>query len=268
MKYPYTEIAIKAALRAGSILRESIGRVHVEHKGRIDLVTDADKASEQVIVGMIRTAFPNHAICAEESGETGSHEYRWYIDPLDGTTNYTHGVPIYAVSIGLAVGDAMLSGVVYLPATDELFVAEQGGGAFRNGVPIKVSQTEELLDALLVTGFPYSAHEKADNNLDHFGNFTVRCQGVRRLGSAAADSVRVAQGVLDGYWEVALNPWDMAAGALLVQEAGGKVTDLHGQPWTPRSGQLLATNGHLHTAMLEVLQLGKSGMAVRIGGRV
>jgi myo-inositol-1(or 4)-monophosphatase len=263
MRYSYTETAIAAALRAGSILREMQGRVEVEFKGVTNLVTKADRAAERAVLEIIRDTYPDHAVCAEESGAAGIHQCCWYIDPLDGTTNYAHGLPLYSVSIGVAENGQMLVGVIYVPASEELFVAERGGGAYRNGAPIKVSRNDTLMGSLLVTGFPYFTYEGSDNNLDHFGSFLVRSRAVRRLGSAALDLARLAQGAFDGYWEIYLYPWDMAAGALLVQEAGGTISDLRGEPWTPESHQILASNGHIHTAMLEVLKLGRSGMEVR-----
>jgi myo-inositol-1(or 4)-monophosphatase len=263
MSLSFLAVAMQAALQAGAIARNMIGQVNIEHKGRIDLVTDADKAAEREIVHILQGAFPQHAIAAEEGGDSGDNEYCWYIDPIDGTTNYAHGLPIYAVSIGLAKAEQLQCGVVYLPATDELFTAELGGGAMRNGVPLQVSGTKTLLDSLLVTGFPYTAHDNADNNLDHYGNFLTRCQGIRRTGSAAADLVRIAQGCFDGYWEAGLHPYDMAAGALIVQEAGGVISDYHGQTWSLHGGQIVAANPHIHGAMLDVLKLGRTGMNER-----
>jgi myo-inositol-1(or 4)-monophosphatase len=260
MSLSYLAVAIQAALQAGAVARNMIGQVNIEHKGRIDLVTDADKAVEREIVRILRGAFPEHAILAEETGTSGDNAYCWYIDPIDGTTNYAHGFPVYAVSIGLAEADRLLVGVVYLPATDELFTAELGGGAMLNGVPLRVSDTETLLNSLLVTGFPYTAHDDSDNNLDHYGNFLTRCQGIRRTGSAAYDLVRTAQGCFDGYWESGLYAYDMAAGALIVQEAGGVISDYHGGPWSLHGGKIVAANPHIHQAMLDVLKLGKTGM--------
>lgn len=260
VRYAQTSVAVKAAKRAGSILREMQGRVHVEYKGPIDLVTNADRAAERAIIESIRVAYPDHAVAAEESGDDGVHACCWHIDPLDGTTNYAHGLPLYAVSVAMAHAGEVQVGVVYIPATDELFVAERGGGAYCNGAAIRVSTIDALGQSLLVTGFPYSVHKDGMSNLDHFVNFQMRTQAVRRQGSAALDLVRVAQGAFDGYWETSLHPWDMAAGALMVEEAGGRLSTLRGEAWNLEQPQIVATNGHLHEAMLAVLKLGKTGM--------
>jgi myo-inositol-1(or 4)-monophosphatase len=260
VRHAQTGVAIRAAMRAGSILREMQGRVHIEFKGPIDLVTDADRAAERAIIEGIRAAYPDHAVAAEESGDDGTNECCWHIDPLDGTTNYAHGLPLYAVSLAMARSGEIQVGVIYVPATDELFVAERGGGAYRNGAPIRVSSMDVLGHSLMVTGFPYSVREDGISNLDHFVNFQLRTQAVRRQGSAALDLARVAQGAFDGYWETSLHPWDMAAGALLVEEAGGRLSTLRGEAWSLGQPQIVASNGHLHEAMLAVLSLGKTGM--------
>lgn len=254
-------LASEAADRAGEALLQYFGRATVEFKGEIDLVTEGDRAAERIIVQMIRERFPEHSIIAEESGEhEGEGPARWIVDPLDGTTNYAHGLPIFAVSIALAVGGEVQVGVVYNPATKEKFEARRGRGATQNGRPLRVSSTEDLNRSLLVTGFAYNVRRTDENNLDHFANFLGKAQGLRRLGSAALDLCYVASGALDGYWETQLNPWDLAAGWLIVEEAGGFVTDLAGRPLTLQARQILATNGKIHDEMLSVLSLGKSGM--------
>ncbi len=255
------EVAIEAALAAGSILRELMGKVAMEFKGEIDVVTEADRRAEEAIISRLRRAFPGEGIWAEESGRReGEGQARWLIDPLDGTSNYAHGLPIFAVSIAAEVDGELEVGVVYDPCRDELFTAARGGGAWLNGRPLRVSGEGELRRSLLVTGFPYDVRVNEENNLDHFTNFTFSAQAVRRLGSAALDLAYVAAGRFDGYWETRLNPWDMAAGVLLVLEAGGRVTDLLGRPWRLEGRQVLASNGRIHEAMQAVLTQGRSGM--------
>ena len=255
------QLASEAAERAGEALMRYFGRATVEFKGEIDLVTEGDREAERIILGMIRERFPDHAVVAEESGaHAGEAPARWIVDPLDGTTNYAHGLPIFSVSIALEVEGRLQVGVVYNPATREKYVARRGRGATRNGVPLRVSTTQELGKSLLVTGFAYNVRRTDETNLDHFANFLERAQGLRRLGSAALDLCYVAAGAFDGYWETQLNLWDLAAGWLIVEEAGGKVTDLLGRPLTMEARQIVASNGRIHDAMLEVLKLGKSGM--------
>lgn len=257
----HREVAEEAARAAGQVLREHLGHVAVEYKGAIDLVTEADREAERVIISRIRAAFPEHGFLAEESGrDKADSDWVWLIDPLDGTTNYAHGLPLFAVSIALQAQGELVIGVVYDPLRDELFSAEKGNGAWLNETPLKVSDQHQLQRSLLVTGFPYSIKETDHHNLDHFANFLMEAQAVRRLGSAAIDLAYVAAGRMDGYWEVSLNAWDMAAGALLVTEAGGRVTDLRGRPFHVEGRQILATNGHLHEPMLAVLQRGRTGM--------
>jgi len=254
-------VAVGAAEEAGAILLERFGKAKVEYKGEIDLVTDADRASEKRIIEIISEAFPEHGIYAEESGERASKaQVRWLVDPIDGTTNYAHGFPLFAVSIAVEVEGQIVVGVVYNPVYQEKYTAIRGRGAWLNGERIRVSATAELDKSMLVTGFPYHVRTSADNNMDHFINFTMRSRAVRRLGSAALDLAYVARGALEGYWEAHLNPWDLAAGWLLVEEAGGKVTDLRGRPLTYEARQILATNGKVHDQMLSVLALGKTGL--------
>ena len=219
-------------------------------------MTDADRAAEQCIIDTISAQFPTHRILAEEQGLTVQARslYQWIVDPLDGTTNYAHGFPLYAVSIGVERDGECVIGVVFDPTRNELFSARAGAGACLNGDPIEVSKVDALDRALLVTGFAYDIRETANNNLDHFARFALKAQGVRRTGSAALDLCCVAAGRLDGFWEVQLSPWDMAAGAVILREAGGRVTDFRGRPHSIYGKELVASNGLIHEAMLKVLQ--------------
>jgi myo-inositol-1(or 4)-monophosphatase len=251
--------AVELALEAGKVLKEGLGRPHdIRFKGEIDLVTEMDLASEAVILGGIRARFPDHAILSEEAGagagaaDDTKPAYRWVVDPLDGTTNYAHGVPIFCVSIGLEHHGERVLGVIYAPMLDELYAAERGQGATLNGRPLQVSRTEALNRSLLVTGFPYDVQVKA-TNLQHFGAFIHKAQAVRRLGSAAIDLAWVAAGRFDGFWEPRLAPWDLCAGTLLVEEAGGRVTGYGGGPFSIHGKEVLATNGRIHDAMCAVL---------------
>lgn len=250
-------VAIEAAKEAGKFLKYSVGKVkniEVKQGEERNLVSEIDKASEQKIIAIIKRHFPTHGILAEESGGSGSSDYKWIIDPLDGTTNFLHGLPLYCVTIGLEHKGEIVAGVVYDPNLDELFTAERGSGAYLNGKRMQVSKSMELIQSLLVTGFPYDIASNPHNAIEHFVNFLVKGQGIRRLGSAALDLSYVAAGRLDGFWEVNLNPWDMAAGLLFVREAGGRVTDFSGAQSTVYTKQILASNGHIHKAMLEILQ--------------
>ncbi len=222
----------------------------------INLVTQADKDSERAIVDFIQATFPTHQILAEEEGVHSAQEspYKWIIDPLDGTTNFTHGFPMYNVSIGLEYEGQCIVGVVIDPTRDELFSAVMGQGATLNGQPIRVSQVPQLDQALLVTGFGYDIRENPQNNLKEFRSFALRAQGMRRTGTAAIDLCYVACGRLDGFWELNLNPWDTAAGLVIVQEAGGRVTDYQGAPFSVYQHQLVASNGTIHQEMLGVLR--------------
>ncbi len=250
----FKEIAIDLAKASGQMLMGSLGKVaDIGHKGEIDLVTEADRRSEDLIVGRLREAFPHHAIIAEESGGERDAEYLWLIDPLDGTTNYAHGFPWFSVSIALLKEGEPILGVIYHPVLDELFWAERGEGAWLNGEKIKVSPTAQLSQSLLATGFPYDIRESKINNLDHFSHFSLRTLAIRRAGSAALDLAYLAGGRFDGFWELKLHPWDMAAGFLLVIEAGGKVTDFKGDKFDPFGREILASNGRIHSQMLDVL---------------
>jgi myo-inositol-1(or 4)-monophosphatase len=254
----FLDIATEAALAAGVVLQDYLGKLEdaITEKGRPgDLVTAADKASEQVILEVLRRHFPQHSILAEESGKLGNqdNDFLWAIDPLDGTTNYAHQYPCFAVSIGLLIQGVPKVGVIYDPFHNELFRAAAGLGATRNRRPIQVSQTAELGKSLLVSGFAYDRRETTDNNYAEFCHLTHLTQGVRRGGAAALDLAYVACGRVDGYWERGIAPWDVAAGIILVQEAGGKVTAYDGTPIKIESGRILATNGHLHDSLSQEL---------------
>ncbi len=252
--------AIEAAKEAGKFLKYSVGRVkniEVKQGEERNLVSEIDKGAEKKIISIIKRKYPNHAILAEESGANDSRsDYKWVIDPLDGTTNFLHGLPIFSVTIGIEFKGEIIAGVTYDPNLDELFTAEKGSGAYLNGRRLKVTTTSRLIDSLLVTGFPYDIAQNPENAIGHFVNFVVEGQGLRRLGSAAIDLAYVAAGRFDGFWEVTLNPWDMAAGVLFVREAGGRVTDFIGGESSIYKKQVLATNGAIHEAMLQVLSKG------------
>jgi myo-inositol-1(or 4)-monophosphatase len=250
------DTALEAAQVAGAILRDAArDGFHVEYKDQVNLVTDADRRSEQAVIEVIRKTFPEHRILAEEGGAQagGNPDYRWVIDPLDGTTNFAHGFPAYCVSIGVEYRGDCILGVVLDPTRDELFTAEAGGGAFVNDKPLRVSRTQKLDRALLVTGFAYDIRVSAQNNLDHFSRFALTAQGVRRTGTAALDMCYVAAGRFDGFWELKLHPWDTAAGLVILREAGGRVTDFTGKPYTIAEPSIVASNGAIHEEMLEIL---------------
>ncbi len=252
-------LLIKAAQQAGQLLLEMRDKgVAVEFKGAVDLVTAADLAAEQLIVDLISQHFPGHDILAEENGfRSQGSDHRWIIDPVDGTTNFAHGLPWFAVSIGLEVRGQLVLGTIFNPCNNEFFLAERGAGATLNGRSIKVSAVDKLDRALLATGFPYDRKETPVNNYDHFVNFQQAAQACRRPGAASLDLACVAAGRFDGYWEMKLKPWDVAAGVLLVEEAGGRVSDFDGTDMALDRGECLASNGHLHEAMQAVLKLGR-----------
>jgi myo-inositol-1(or 4)-monophosphatase len=254
----WLEIATEAALAGGARLQEYQGKLdRFEEKGRPgDLVTIADKAAEKVVLEVIQRHLPDHQILAEESGKLGnlSSEFVWAIDPLDGTTNYAHHYPMSAVSIGLMIAGVPAIGVIYDPFRQELFRAATGLGATCNRRAIAVSSTRELAQSLLVTGFAYDRHQTTDNNYAEFCYLTHLTQGVRRSGSAAMDLAYVACGRFDGYWERGLSPWDITAGVVILQEAGGKVTAYDLSPFDLQSGRLLATNGQIHADLSQALQ--------------
>jgi len=249
--------AIEAARDAGQILLEKFGRnIAVSLKGDINLVTEADLASEALIVERIKSYYPKHSILAEESGAAvidSSTTWKWIIDPLDGTTNYAHGYPCFCVTIAVEHEAEIVVAVTFDPTRSELFAAERGRGASLNNKPIRVSQTERLGEALIVTGFPYDFKDRP-NFARHLNRFLVESRGVRRDGSAAIDLAYVACGRFDGFWEEGLNPWDMAAGVLLIEEAGGQVTNYDGSRFSIYSPPMLATNGLIHTEMSRILQ--------------
>jgi myo-inositol-1(or 4)-monophosphatase len=253
----FLDIATEAALDAGAIVQSYWGNLNaIEEKGRSgDLVTAADKASEKAILEVLRRHVPEHGILAEESGKLGdsTSQYLWAIDPLDGTTNFAHQYPPFGVSIGLLIDGIPQVGVVFDPFHNELFRAAQGLGATRNRQPIRVSETVELRNSLLVTGFAYDRRETPDNNYAEFCHLTHLTQGVRRSGSASIDLCYVSCGRLDGYWERGLSPWDLAAGVVILSEAGGKITAYDGSPWKIESGRILATNGKLHESLSQAL---------------
>ncbi len=252
---PFLKTAVDAALNAGKLLKEGIGaELNIEYKGEVDIVTDLDRAAETEIVSIIRSRHPEHGILTEESKETKSESgYRWIIDPLDGTTNFAHGFPVFCVSIALEKDGVVELGVVYDPTRDELFTATLSSGAYLNGESISVSGISELGISLLATGFPYDIRTSKENNLDHFADFAVRAQAIRRAGSAALDLCYVASGRFDGFWELKLKPWDIAAGGLIVTEAGGRVTDFTGASTSVDCKRLLASNGLIHADMSRIL---------------
>jgi myo-inositol-1(or 4)-monophosphatase len=250
------EAAIAACQEAGALLLKYAGAgFHIEYKNPINLVTDADRAAEQCVIDHIKAHFPTHRFLAEERGrvEKGQSPYLWIIDPLDGTTNFAHGYPAYCVSIGLEYQERCVLGAIFDPTRNELFTAIEHLGAQLNGRSIHVSNTMSLDNSLLVTGFAYDIRETPRNNLDHFSNFALKTQGLRRTGSAALDFCYVAAGRFDGFWEVRLNPWDMAAGSVILREAGGQLTDFSGKDFSIYGQEVVASNGQIHEAMLEVL---------------
>jgi myo-inositol-1(or 4)-monophosphatase len=250
-------VAVDAARAAGRLLRDELsGARRIAFKGSpTNLVTEMDQRAEALILERLRGAFPDDAILAEEHGaDRGRSDRRWIVDPLDGTTNYAHGLPIFAVSIALETARRLVLGVVYDPTRDEMFVAERGGGATLNDIPIRVSTTSSLDASLLVTGFPYNIRETEDTNLTEYAAFSLRARAVRRLGSAVLDLAYVACGRFDGFWELRLGAWDVAAGAVLLEEAGGRVTGIDGKPLDVDAATLLATNGLIHDEMLRALR--------------
>lgn len=248
----FLEVAVNAAREAGAIIAAAMDRPKtISYKGEVDLVTETDKKSEAVILRRLRSEFPAHAIIAEEGGPSGagaSAEFQWYVDPLDGTTNFAHGYPVFAVSLGLLQRGEPLVGAIYNPVSKEMFTAVRGEGAFRNGSSIHVSATSKLSQSLLATGFP--THKRVQNpNIHYYWEFTLHSHGVRRAGAAALDLCSVACGQFEGFWEFGLKSWDTAAGILLVQEAGGKVSNFSGGAYRPGDFECLASNGLIHEQM-------------------
>ncbi len=256
--------AIEAVVRAGDMQMAQFGAdFQIHKKGTIDLVTEVDVAVERMFRALVAERFPDHQVLAEEMG--GAAEAPpgpcWVFDPIDGTTNFAHGLPIFCASLALEIGGVADVAAVYDPNRKELFTAERGGGAFLNGRPLRVSSATTLVDAMLVTGFPYDVHTRVDEIVGLFAAFVGQVRAVRRLGSAAIDLCYVAAGRMDGFWERDLKPWDIAGGALIVVEAGGRITNMEGQPFTSRGGHVLATNGHLHDVMLDVIATFHDGRA-------
>jgi myo-inositol-1(or 4)-monophosphatase len=252
--------AVEAVVRAGEIQMARFGRdVRIEKKGTIDLVTEVDLAVERMFRNLVAERFPQHHVLAEELDAGGSIPAGpcWVFDPLDGTTNYAHGLPIFCSSLALEIDGVAEVGAVFDPNRKELFTAERGGGAFLNGQPLHVSETSLLVDAMLVTGFPYDIHSRVEEMVGLFGQFLGVARAVRRLGSAAIDLCYIAAGRMDGFWELSLKPWDTSAGALIVAEAGGRVTTMDGSPFKSQSGEVVATNALIHEQMLEIIHLGR-----------
>jgi myo-inositol-1(or 4)-monophosphatase len=254
MNKTYLDAAVEIAQEAGKVLREELERPpSIAYKGDFDLVTQADRRSEAVIVSRLQKYFPEHAVAAEEgTGKDTASEYRWHVDPLDGTTNFAHGYPCFCVSIALALRDELLLGVIYNPVYNELFAAARGEGATLNGKKIRCSKIDALKNSLLCTGFP-NHNRQSHPNIHYYWDFTLRSHGVRRDGSAALDLACVAMGRFDSFWEFGLNPWDTAAGIVLVEEAGGKVTDMQGRPYALGGPSILASNGLIHAEMMKVV---------------
>lgn len=249
-----SSVAGEAARAAGEILMRMLGDAHhIVKKGEIDLVTEADLAAEKRVLEIVGRNFPGDAILAEETGRQNAEGARtWLIDPLDGTTNYAHRFPFFAVSIALEIENEVVLGVVYNPYIEEFFEAAKGKGAFLNGEPLRVSGTDRLQESLIATGFPYDVHERPERVMSLLEKMIVRAQGIRRLGSAALDLCYVAAGRLDGFWEEDLKPWDTAAGDVILREAGGRLAAFDGGPYTPYLRSLVASNGWIHDEMLEV----------------
>jgi len=253
----FREVAVDAARRAGAFLRSRFGsRPTVAYKGSpTNLVTEMDRGAETIIVEAIRARFPGHAILAEESGAlAGAPDHRWIVDPLDGTTNYAHGLPIYGVSVALEIAGALAVGVVYDPSREECFVAERGRGATCNDAPIRVSATPRMAESLLGTSYPNDIRGAPRDNLAEHGALMFRCRSVRSIGSAVLGLAAVAAGRLDGYWEQRLGAWDVAAGALLIREAGGIVTAVHGGPLDLGAPSITASNGAIQSEIIEALK--------------
>lgn len=257
------EEAVKAAREAGVLLRENIDADReITYKSPIDLVTNFDRQAQTLIFDRLSRAFPDYGYLGEEDlSRPGRSDFRWVIDPLDGTTNYAHGFPVFSVSIALESRGDLHIGVVYDPMRDELFHAVAGGGAYLNERKIRVSAVDDLGRSLLATGFPYDIRDSALNNINHFNKFAVRAQAIRRCGSAAIDLCYVACGRFDGFWELKLNPWDVAAGVLMVREAGGKVTDFSEGEHHLHHPEILASNGRIHASMRQVLHAPDGGTA-------
>jgi myo-inositol-1(or 4)-monophosphatase len=259
----YLDVARKSALKAGGLLKGYLGKVaKVEYKAKNSLVTEADRLAEDLIIKTIKERYPAHGIFAEESGiDRQGSNYLWIIDPLDGTTNFTHTYPFYSVSIALEIDGEVKIGVIYDPTKDEMFIGERGRGARMNDQKIVVSDALKLEESNLCTGFIHTADWMVEENLRHFGHFIRRARAVRRDGSAALDLCYVACGRYDGFWELGLNPWDTAAGYLIVEEAGGKVTKFGGDEYSISDQEIIASNGKIHDEMIDVISLGRRNVS-------
>ncbi len=255
--HPTVNIAVRAARRAGAVISraaDNLDVLTVRHKSLNDLVSEVDRAAEDVIIETLKSAFPDHAILAEESGEAGKSDYVWIIDPLDGTTNFLHGLPIYAVSIALMHKRQIEHGVIYDPTRNDLYTASRGRGAFLNDRRLRVSKRDKLIDGLIGTGFPFRMFEHIDAYTGMLKDLMTKTAGIRRPGAAALDLAAVAAGRLDGFWEIGLSPWDMAAGVLMITEAGGLVGDLQGNDAYLERGQIVAGNPKIFAQLLQVIQ--------------
>jgi len=253
--------AVQAVIKAGAMQLAGIDNLHIEKKGTIDLVTQIDRDVERMFRALIAERFPDHAVLAEEFEMRGDRqreaEFCWVFDPVDGTTNYAHGLPIFCCACSLEQRGQPIVAAIYDPSRCELFTAERGAGAWLNGKPMRVSSAETLIDSLLCTGFPYTVHTEGDYLLGLFGDFIRQARAVRRLGSAAIDLAYVAAGRFDGFWEVRLSPWDISAGALIIEEAGGRVSNLAGEPFESRLGEIIASNGRIHDQMAATIRARK-----------
>ncbi len=254
--HPQLNIAIKAARRAGTLINRAaldIDRLTVTKKGPADFVSEVDRMAEAAIIGVLREAYPDHAFLGEEGGAVGESEYQWIIDPIDGTTNFLHGFPVYCTSIALAHKGVVTQAVIYDPVRNDLFTATRGSGAFLNDRRIRVSQETRMEDALIGSGFPFSSMEHQERYLRMFAEVMRKTAGIRRPGSAALDLACVAAGRYDGFWELGLKPWDMAAGTLLIQEAGGLVSDLEGEDRFLQTGHVVAGNPKIFAQLLPMV---------------
>ena len=248
----YLSVAVDIAREAGALLLKHYERVEIEYKGEFNLVTAADRAAEALIIERLHNRFPTHSIIAEEGGGSDNDpDYVWHVDPLDGTTNFAHTFPAFATSIGLAYRGQPIAGVVYDPLRDEMFSAEKGSGAYLNNQRLKVSTAPRMSEGLFATGFPSGRRHK-EMNIHFFHQVSMASHGIRRAGSAALDLCSVASGRLEGFWEIGLNSWDVAAGLLIVEEAGGRYSDMHGGPYELGGVELLATNGLVHAELMEL----------------
>ena len=261
----YLATAVETVLRAGAIQMAHFGGpdLHIAKKGAIDLVTDIDLQVERMFRALIAERFTDHRVLAEEFEAAGDRDdvprFCWVFDPIDGTTNYAHGLPIFCSAVSLEIDGQPSVAAVYDPSRRELFTAERGAGAWLNGVPLRVSAAVDLIDSLLCTGFPYTVHEEAEELVGLFGAFLGRSRAVRRLGSAALDMAYVAAGRFDGFYEQKLNPWDISAGALLVEEAGGRASNIVGGPFESRRGEVVASNGRIHNAIVGTIAEYRAG---------